>query len=289
MVPTWFARRSRDASKFLFQVPLASMVASILPIGQIAAQGELQGRVLERLTGVPISRAVVQISGMSKDYTTDSLGKFRATAPPGDYLLIVVAIGFQPETTTIRLRDGEVLVSDHILARTAKAQSLEPVRVSGTAAAVAAKLVGFNDRRRLGAGHFIDRTALDKLTNQSLANILQRVPGARVSRGRSARAWLISTRATSTGKCAFCRDASEDVLDRADIAAGAGVACYLDVYVDGILIYDSTSKRTPLFNLNSISPSQIDAIEVYTSAAQIPAQYNRTSGGCGVLLIWTRA
>ena len=29
-------------------------------------------------------------------------------------------------------------------------------------------------------------------------------------------------------------------------------------------------------------------IEVYSSAAQVPVKYNRTSGGCGVMLIWTR-
>jgi hypothetical protein len=27
---------------------------------------------------------------------------------------------------------------------------------------------------------------------------------------------------------------------------------------------------------------------VYTSASQIPVQYNKTAGGCGVMLIWTR-
>ena len=38
----------------------------------------------------------------------------------------------------------------------------------------------------------------------------------------------------------------------------------------------------------SIPPAQIEAIEVYTSAAQIPAQFNKTSNGCGVMVIWTR-
>jgi hypothetical protein len=44
----------------------------------------------------------------------------------------------------------------------------------------------------------------------------------------------------------------------------------------------------PLFNLNSISPSEIQAIEVYSVPSQIPPQYNKTSGGCGVMLVWTR-
>ena len=165
---------------------------------------------------------------------------------------------------------------------------MDTIRVSGATGSTPAKLVGFVERRRLGTGHFIDRAMLESLPNQSLANILQRVPGTIIKRGLSARAWIISARATSTGKCAFCAETSVEVLDPADLAAGARVACYMDVYVDGTLVYDASSRRVPLFNLNSISPGEIEAIEVYTSAAQIPAQYNRTSGGCGVLLIWTR-
>ncbi len=62
----------------------------------------------------------------------------------------------------------------------------------------------------------------------------------------------------------------------------------MDVYVDGALAFDSTQAENGLFDVNSIPPAQIEAIEVYTSAAQIPAQFNKTSNGCGVMVIWTR-
>ena len=45
----------------------------------------------------------------------------------------------------------------------------------------------------------------------------------------------------------------------------------------------------PLFNLNTLNPQHIEAIEVYTSAAQIPTQFIRTGKDCGVMAIWTRA
>ena len=32
----------------------------------------------------------------------------------------------------------------------------------------------------------------------------------------------------------------------------------------------------------------LEGIEVYSGASQIPAQYNRTANGCGVILLWTR-
>jgi metal-sulfur cluster biosynthetic enzyme len=43
-----------------------------------------------------------------------------------------------------------------------------------------------------------------------------------------------------------------------------------------------------LFDVNIVQLGAIEAIEVYTSAAQVPIKYNQTSGGCGVMLIWTR-
>jgi hypothetical protein len=42
------------------------------------------------------------------------------------------------------------------------------------------------------------------------------------------------------------------------------------------------------FDVNSIDPAQVSAIEFYAGAAQMPAQYNRTGSACGALLIWTK-
>jgi hypothetical protein len=63
----------------------------------------------------------------------------------------------------------------------------------------------------------------------------------------------------------------------------------MDVYVDGALVYQyGINPPMPLFNVNSLPPDQIEAVEVYTSAVQIPAQFNTAGSGCGVLVIWTR-
>lgn len=109
-----------------------------------------------------------------------------------------------------------------------------------------------------------------------------------VFRGTGSKAWVATTRKSSSAKCAFCKTTRNETLDDFDIAAGAPLACYIDVYLDGAMIYDSSARKAPLFNLNSMSASEIEPIEVYSSAAQAPAQYNKTSGGCGVMLIWTR-
>jgi hypothetical protein len=38
-----------------------------------------------------------------------------------------------------------------------------------------------------------------------------------------------------------------------------------------------------------VSPSQIEAVELYSSAANTPVQYGGVNSACGVILIWTRA
>jgi hypothetical protein len=63
----------------------------------------------------------------------------------------------------------------------------------------------------------------------------------------------------------------------------------MDVYLDGSLVYQyGNTPPQPLFNMNDLAPSSIEGIEVYSSTSQVPAAYNRTSSGCGVVLIWTR-
>ena len=141
----------------------------------------------------------------------------------------------------------------------------------------------------MGVGHFIDRELLAKDENRRLGDILaSNVPGLSIYRGTGSKSWAASGRTASSAKCAFCRTSRHEMLDPFDVAAGAPLACYLDVYLDGAAVYSSSARGTALFNLNSIEANEIEAIEVYTGVAQIPTQYYKTSGGCGVMLIWTR-
>jgi TonB-dependent Receptor Plug Domain len=151
------------------------------------------------------------------------------------------------------------------------------------------KMAAYEERKAAGFGHFIDRERLAKDENRKLGDILSsNVPGLTVFRGNSSKSWAASGRNKGSAKCAMCRVTRGEMLDPFDIAAGAPLACYLDVYLDGAQVYNSSARGSPLFNLASLEPREIEAVEVYTGAGQIPAQYNKTSGGCGVMLIWTR-
>lgn len=252
------------------------------------AQSELHGYVLADSTRMPVSSAQLHLLPLGAVAVTDTSGRFRfRQVPPGDWRLITTAAGFHVDTTHVAIDSNQVV--DIIIKLRAHVTVLASQSVIGRAEPLKGKLAGFYERRSLGIGRFLDRAELERFPNSRLAGVLSRVPGVDVRLGRGAKSWAVSSRATGPGKCAMCREDAAALLDDADRAAGAGVACYMDVYLDGILVYDSASRKTPLFDLNRVDLGEIEAIEVYTSAAQIPARFNRTSGGCGVIVLWTPA
>jgi 5-hydroxyisourate hydrolase-like protein (transthyretin family) len=60
------------------------------------------------------------------------------------------------------------------------------------------------------------------------------------------------------------------------------VRCSYDVYVDDLIV----DRRRNIDNV--IVPREIEGLEVYSSPAQIPLQYQTRRAPCGVILIWRR-
>jgi hypothetical protein len=136
-------------------------------------------------------------------------------------------------------------------------------------APVAAKLMAFDERRRANAGGtFIDSTVIAKWEYRKAGDLLSTVSGVDVQRQNSA-AYLTGSRATQSMRTG---------------PSARPVPCFMDVYLDGAPVALSNT----MFDINSIGLTHVAAIEVYSSTARIPSQYNRTSGGCGVVLLWTK-
>ena len=256
----------------------------------VRLSGDLEGRVLN-LAGAPIPHATVSVPAFARSTQTDAIGRFTLADLPGDELLVVVrATGYRPDTLKVRIPEGRVLVRDFVLSspRTTLPEVLVKDSVNrGT-------MRGLDERRRSGVGRFLDREALAKVEHRSLSVVLSSVPGIAIFHGAGDKAWAFTTRSVNPDRCAFCRNTDcgpgTPLIDGPDCSAGARKACYMDIYVDGTLSFQyGQFPPMPLFNVNSLQPSQIEAIEVYASASQVPAQYNRTSSaGCGAMVIWTR-
>jgi hypothetical protein len=258
------------------------------------SQGEISGRVVAADSARPgIQGTEVSIAKLGRSARSDSSGRYRLKdVPPGEHVVLLRAIGFRSESSKVYVNNDEVVSFDVVLTRTTTVLPERVVEAAG--APPPAKLVEFMERSTSGIGRFITRDQLAKAEGglRQTGDVISMVPGVVAKRG-SNKIW-IAGRANVNG-CVQDRKAPpitdpkcQVVINYADFITGARPACFMDVYLDGALVFNAKQAEAGLFDINTILPEHIAGIEVYTSAAQVPAKYNRTGTNCGVLLVWTR-
>ncbi len=270
------------------RVLAACTLGTSLALTSVAAAAQddatVAGRVVHKVSKAGIAGAEVNLSPHALRLTTDSAGHFRFDhLPPGHVSLVVRRLGFAPESASFTVQTADEL--EVLIELEQYVQSLDTVTVAGREdLLVRGKLAGFYERKRFGIGTFIEAPELERDGHRPLADIVaSKSPGARVIRGRGASLGWIATRRRS-GRLLQPESTVGDV----DLRRGADPgACYSDVYVDGVLVYQF-GVRAPLFDVNSMSTLHVAAIEFYAGPAQTPVQYNKTNSACGVLLIWTK-
>jgi len=126
------------------------------------------------------------------------------------------------------------------------------------------ELRGFYDRRtsgeRLGQGFFFERVELEKRTLADVTSLFRELPGVEVRCSGSRNCRVGSTRRTGCTQ--------------------------MDVYVNGSLVIGD-SRMDPVGIDELVRPADIAAMEVYTSAASVPADFSGMTGRCGAIVIWT--
>lgn len=206
----------------------------------------------------------------SKLRRADDLGRATFTDVPVGYQRVhITAIGYYPVSELIIVREAAADDSSATLIDLdAVPAVLDTVTTTAARTTSTAKLDagGFDMRRKMGIGHFIDTDQIDREAwRSSLAQMVQEhVAGMR-----------------DCGNVCSVRMKTQGLL------SGKGGACVLDTYVDGI-------HQSGMFNLADFDPGDIAAMEVYTMA-EAPVQYKAPGGGnssgsaeCGVLLLWLR-
>ncbi len=73
------------------------------------------------------------------------------------------------------------------------------------------------------------------------------------------------------------------------VRRGAGMQqtctpCYAEVFLDGTHV----TRHGQRFDISSIEPADIEAIEYYRGAAESPGRYRSPDDACGVVVIHTR-
>ena len=245
------------------QIPVVVVLGPLTAIAVVttALGGQtIRGKVTQANTNEPVPVATITLlTGESTPTAvtvkTDETGGFVVVAPePGVYRVLAVTPGFRPGLTpAVELAAGDEINLAWTLAP--DTVRLRPVVVTASNRRPAGPLGGLAARQRRGFGHLITKEQIESRAASRVSDLLATVPGLRIRPTR----WA----------------SVNDVLSTS--------GCRPQVYLDGV--------RYPLRGETIdqiVSPSMLQAIEVYPHAAEVPAEFSGPGSECGVLALWTK-
>ena len=255
---------------------MSTSLRSMLPLAVVflsvtasASAQIVQGTVRDRVSNRELAELVITLTntGTRKAVVTrsDSAGEFAfRSLKPGTFVLSID-------------RDGRSYPYDLSLVVNERAQlyihvpnDTSALVVSGTSSRVRKlESSGFYERYEKGRGQFILREDIEKRAARSLPDLLGTTRGVRI-------VW------DGRGGDAILRHGGG-----AGALSGGGV-CRPSIYLDGVLIRPGGNQEPQLVLEQVETPDHVEAIEVYTGAAQLPTAYSDLQSVCGVILIWTR-
>jgi hypothetical protein len=208
--------------------------------------GEVIGQIRDQESGRPIEGVTVELVPANQTVETDGQGNFRfQDVSTGAVLLRSRRVGYQPREDTTAAFPG--ITVDVKLTLAAAAIPLDPIVVVARSPFLAAR--GFYRRGESSNGFQAGRQEIEETTFNDLLPLFRRVSGVRMQRDRFGTPVLTNSRS---------RD------------------CVLLTFIDGM--------RTPGFDMGTMPPEHVEALEVYLGVS-VPMEYDHS---CGVVLIWTR-
>jgi hypothetical protein len=246
-----------------FAVPLSAQV--------------VRGKVLDAASGEPVPQAAVTAlteegraagrarSGADGTFTLElrTAGTFRIRAERTGYQATT------SQTLPVEMRES-VQVELRISAATV---AIDPLTVTARVAPPrrrSLQVAGFYERERAGLGEFLRREDIERLSNMNIVQVIDRMPGTTII-GNGAKQVIVFDRASTVG-----------TLSRSQRGARPDM-CLPKLFLDGV-------NMSYVDGLNGVAnPNQIEAVEAYRSASELPPQYSGVDAACGVILLWTRS
>jgi hypothetical protein len=215
--------------------------------------------------GKPVQRAYVTVAGTEYGDLTDAQGQARVTGiAEGGRLVQVSRQGFAFGRVAAEF-------SGHDTVRAAVKLTPQPIELAGVTAtswgrSMRLRQNGFYQRMRAGLGAFMARDRIDQLQPYRTTDIFRYMRGFMVVPAGHGARWMV-------------------VSSRGPVSLSTR-ACVPKVYVDGMLTAPTAADQADILEL--VPPQDLEAVEAYSGAATIPAEYNPTGSACGVILLWTR-
>jgi Carboxypeptidase regulatory-like domain/TonB-dependent Receptor Plug Domain len=227
----------------------------------------LVGRVLDGTDSAGVSGANVQIVGTALSVRSDGRGMFRvAGVPAGQHTIEVRAFRYSRLGRTVTFVLGDSIRLDLYMDRVA--QLLSEMTVHGRSMRVPRGFELVYARGARGWGTLITAEQIDSLGPRDVKSMFESIAGV-----------VVTQHGVFFNRCYGNRELWGE---------------YAELWIDGNRVTRFNSSDDPSdsrrFNdfLENIPPSDVQAIEVYSSSVNIPAEF--TSGGspCAVIAVWRK-
>lgn len=208
-------------------------------------------------TGAPLAGARIRLSGAEDEVRADARGAFQIPARAlGSQLIDVRMIGFVPMRRVVDVEPGTG--TDVDLTMSDFPMEIDTVRVLARRPARREAEAGFESRRRLGHGEFLDAETIERRRPLVFSDLLRGMPGTEI------RSVDMMTRV---------------VQMRASDGRGS---CVPVIIVDGVRLNHVE------MNIDDAIPAEmVRAIEVYPRRIQAPPEFQTPD--CGSVVVWTGA
>ena len=201
--------------------------------------------------GKPLEGAQVYLVGAAVGARADSRGVFHLSGrPSGTQTVEVRQLSYAPKRYTVDLSPSRESRLTAVM--DAKAQVLGTVTVEGKQTI---DIPGFDARAKRGLGTFLDRDEIEKRQSVLTTDLFRTIPGLTVG-----------------------FDGTNYVVQ-----SSRGQGCQVQWYLDGSPFDNSDNSLDQM-----IRPDDIEAVEVYKSASEVPVQFQGQNGSCGTILVWTK-
>ena len=249
-------------------VLLLSAAAAFVANSPVLAQ-TVRARVVDAISRNPVAEALVS--------AVDSAGATVATARTSDAGTFALEIA-HPRTlrlhiqlqgyaaysgSIITITDGRTDLGDIALQPSVTALDSIPARADARDPVLAR--TGFYDRRQSGTGIFLERVDVARKQARTATDILRGIANVTILR----------------------RGGATDILIRATASFRGRTQCTPPIYLNGVLVAFGQSSDARL-DLESLRAEDVEAVEIYSGPASIPARFGGAHSACGVVAFWTR-
>lgn len=262
--------------RIFFALASTMLVAPIRSSAQAATGSSvLSGRVTRAGdTTIAVAGADIEIVGIALRGYANGEGRFRfADILPGTYDLRVRRLGYEPTTLRVVLQGGRSYEQRVELQR--HPHALTEVRINGQMLKVPARFEDVYGRAAHENGTFFTRKDIEQLNPNNVQSLLNLVPTV-----------YVNDRGITFQRCKGEFSGLSISGNRQAGVAQQQFAKVVQVYIDGTRV-TANPNDSLLEALRIVHPRDIEAIEVYTGVARIPAEFNNDA--CAVIAIWTKS